>query len=245
MNAYDEFAKRSDWKPGQKLQLWLNYRYLITLQKVINLSEVNNILEIGVGRGNFASAIIKNTHISYEGVEPSEALQRVVKSSFENLQIYDCSLPHVFQNINKKFDLVILIHTIEHAQNGYEARLWLEDAANCVAENGYLVIISPEILSFKEYFWDIDWSHCFPTSKQNLVQLGKDIGLIDYFAGHMNLGGISKVRKFFAKIIDLMFPTKLIDSIFMPIFNRKIGSGFKVAQIWDVCFIVFKMNTNE
>jgi SAM-dependent methyltransferase len=240
---YDEFLARNSWKYGDCLQKWISKRIIKELIRVGKITpNRTNVLEVGSGLGSLAAEIQKCEFLSYTAIEPNRRLAERTRRVFPGAEVYEVALPKVPIGLDDKFDVIICVHVIEHALNGYEAREWLKALNSLLNENGKIFIISPDIKDFKSYFWDIDWSHCFPTSKENLKQIFNDLGMKVMFSGNFKLGSVKSVANLIGTCINIVLPTRLLNSLGYAVANRPLGSGVKTALIWAATFVVAEKN---
>lgn len=131
-----------------------------------------HILEVGPAFGYFAAACRKRG-LKYSGIEMNEAqAERLRAKGFD----VGCSCIPPFPPDGKDIHLIWISHVLEHAQSPLEAREMVLAAFNRLPPNGYLVVISPDFLSWKMNFWDADWSHGYPTTLQRVSQLFTEAG---------------------------------------------------------------------
>jgi SAM-dependent methyltransferase len=236
---YSEFADRSSWRGGTILRRIVDRRMIRTLVRFNSEFGIGrDFLEIGTGTGNFAKELIDSGHFNYRGVEPNQNLANISKSKTS----WDCitveSLPNVSSQINGWADICASFQVLEHASDGYEASTWVSDMARCLKPNGLLVVVSPDIRSFKLDFWNIDWSHCFPTTPANVSQLFVDNGLEVITASTIRAGSSGYLRSLLSQLITLLMPTRLIDSFGYCSVGRAIGTGLKVGYLYANTFVI-------
>jgi SAM-dependent methyltransferase len=198
------------------------------------------LLEIGTGVGHFANVCSNRDNIQYIGIEPALALVEQAKMANPLGRFFSDSLPNLENIHSESADIVVLIHVIEHAESAYQARLWLTEIQRVLRPGGRVLIISPELLDFKNYFWDIDWSHCYPTTLRNLSQLVADLDFQVINGRYFVLAGTSFLHVVLGKIFSKLFPTSLIDLISNVFIKRRLGTGFQVALLWRSIYLVLK-----
>jgi 2-polyprenyl-3-methyl-5-hydroxy-6-metoxy-1,4-benzoquinol methylase len=243
---YDEYLKRRNWKAGSILQNWFNKRLLLKVSSDLNRDIAScSILEVGSGTGELASVAAQLGVTTYSAIEPNPHLAEITRSKFPGAVVFENYLPEIPIQLQKSFDLVIAVHVIEHARNGYEARDWINSLWETVAENGVLVIVSPNSLDFKMYFWDIDWSHAFPTTVNNLSQIYKDLSIPIIRAKVMRLGRTNGFSNFLGFLISNLIFTRFANLISRSIINRELGTGIQAGALWGVTYVVGQKNYGD
>ena len=240
--SYDEFVSRTDWRPGQILAKWSARRILkIAITKTQLDLTSTQMLEIGVGRGWLAYEARKFGIKSFVGIEPNRALASICRANVPDVEVLEVSLPAIPDRLNESMDLVIACHVIEHAPNGYEARAWLSSIVGSVKKGGFVVVVCPDVRDFKHYFWDIDWSHSFPTTTSNLVQIFEDLECEIVLARQFRLGSVNSVVTSFGFFVNAIIPTRMIDFLGTVIFNKRLGRGLKAAMFWSCSYIIVRV----
>jgi SAM-dependent methyltransferase len=214
------------------------------MKEIIDVADLEvaicDVLEIGCGTGTLARQIVERGFRSYSAFEPNSMLASITRESVNKAKVYEIALPNVPKGIKSSFDLIICVHVIEHAKNGYEAREWIASLKPLLKENGILVIISPEISEYKGYFWEIDWSHCFPTSKENLKQIALDLEYKVDFSRSFKLGSTKHLATFVGSFFSFLIPTKLLNLLGNYFIGRPLGTGLKAALLWGATFVVVR-----
>lgn len=238
---YDEYSKRKSWKLGIPLQHWVSRTIA---KQILNFYpeglSVLKIVEVGSGTGTLGVELRKLGLYHYFAIEPNIALAKQTLNANTDAKIYNTSLPSIPLELKNSLDAVICVHVIEHAENGYQARDWIAACAEMLKPSGKIFIISPDIGDYKTFFWEIDWSHCFPTSIENLSQIFEDLNLCILAKTRIRLGRTSLLPNLIAILINLLLPTKLLNVVGNALFNRPIGTGLKAAVFWGNTFVVAK-----
>jgi SAM-dependent methyltransferase len=242
--VYDEFADRTTWGPGTAVQKWFIRRVLTSTLKATgqDIAEIE-ILEIGTGMGHFAEVAVTEGVKRYVGVEPNQVLRESAQKSAGNFEVLAGGLPNLPEQTRGKFDLVTLTHVFEHANSGYEAREWADALLDTLKPGGFVVVISPDVLDYKGYFWATDWSHAFPTSAENVRQIFADTGGDVKVAKRMRFGTINPFVTSLAFLASKVWPTKLANLVSRSLLGRELGTSVQVAFFWGLAFVVTQKPT--
>ena len=107
----------------------------ISLIKTIKFLNINNLIDIGCGAGYLLSALKK--YKSFGVDNNSLALKQTSKYS----KIFNKDLNKKNLNINKKFDLVICYHVMEHLKSPENL---MNNIIKITKKNGYLIVGTPD-----------------------------------------------------------------------------------------------------
>jgi SAM-dependent methyltransferase len=125
------------------------------------------LLEIGSGQGNFAQEC-ERRKIQYFGIEPEKNLARKLKE--KGLIVKETSVPPIpFEN--ESFDIVSHFHVLEHMENSRQAYYFISECRRVLKKEGFLIFRCPNLLNWGVDFWDVDYTHNFPTSPTRIKQL--------------------------------------------------------------------------
>lgn len=130
-------------------------------------------LEIGAGHGKFATFLI-DKGIDYYGIEPNHPLACALLK--RNIRVKECSVPPIPYPPDT-FDVIVHSHVLEHIESSKLAYEFMQSCAETLKKGGRLIFRCPNILTWGMYFWDVDYTHCFPTSPVRVKQLIYDAGL--------------------------------------------------------------------
>lgn len=243
MGQYDEYLVRSKWDYSEWAHR-LVARNLVKLTfKICNLEpEKAGVLEIGTGTGRIAAEFLKLKTKQFLAIEPTTALREHVESSL-GITVFPDALPNL-TSLKIDSDIVFSLHVLEHAPTYHDARSWVKEMARVTKPGGFVVIAAPNILDFKEAFWDSDWSHGYPTSPNRVRQLVDDIGLEVKLADSVHVGLKGRLASTLCHLISVVLPTRLFDRIGMTLVRRPLGTGLKIALIWGLTFVVAQKPVN-
>ena len=238
-DAYSEFSERNSWGPGQPLQRWFSRRILKEFVRVTSVTPASTaLLEVGCGLGNTGIAAQEMGFRAYTAVEPNPLLAHVARERVAPDLVIEARLPELIPDLRNSADVAMAVHVVEHATSGYEAREWVAGLADAVRVDGYVLVVSPDVRDFKTSFWDLDWSHGFPTTVNNLSQIVTDLDLKIVCAGRLRMGTLRAVPSSMAFVIAFLLPTRMLDAISRKLVGRNLASGFKTTALWGVAFIV-------
>ena len=233
---YESHLTRIKDRPGEKLQVQLSRRFLDKLP--ISKSKEKNqnscrVLEIGPGSGRVAELLLKSGFL-YEAIEPTPIMRSNLISAsrgYTNMgKVWPNQMPEFDPEQFSKYDYVLAFHVLEHMRDQYEAREFISSCFKMLKPNGHILIVSPDYRDYKNLFYEIDWSHGFPTSVERVRSLLVDIGFADIVSEGSRAGTTSHFFKACLFILDRILPLSILDLIFLKSSgHRLLASGFSVG----------------
>ena len=100
-------------------------------------------------------------------------------------------LPNI--HMEEKFNLIFVGYVIEHLNNGITLYEAIANLKSLLEEDGILVLLFPDAMKLGMEFYNIDYTHSFPTTKRNVNQAVIDNGM--YVKKAIDLCGILYTRK--------------------------------------------------
>lgn len=159
------------------------------------------ILEIGPGRGEFASEFLQAGYVNYSIVEPDDTL-RAICESLPVKTAYSTTIPP-FPVASGTQDLVIMCDVFEHMNDTKMATDVIAEMKRVLKPNGLVLILSPDYLQWKEEFYNCDFSHSNPTTVRRTSQMFSNAGIETVKYGYhynflsgvigMTVGGLVKL----------------------------------------------------
>lgn len=170
MKFYDSFFENKHSIFFQKLLLKFNKNILDVIIKSFDEKETISILEIGPGKGYFYKSCIEyGLKIDYSAIDRNEK----ILNSLGIKNKYLSEIPK-FPKINKKFDIIYVSYVVEHLNNGKDVFSFVKNCNNLLKKGGKLVLFVPDAMKLSMEFWNIDYTHIFPTTRRNLLMVLKE-----------------------------------------------------------------------
>lgn len=186
------------------------------------------VLEIGPGHGYFAE-VCRDRNLDYRYCDTSPSVHRkMIELGFEG----ELGLVGEVADRLGEFDLIWMSHVLEHSPTWLDAREMVDCSRKLLSECGALVVISPDLLSWGDEFWNVDWSHGYPTTIRNVSQLLSDVGFSDILAKHHRNGSTDLLQRAFMAVLSCI-PHHIVDRILTP-GRHDLGDGMMYS--WKVVF---------
>ena len=238
-DLYSNYAKRVPHPRSQRfIRIW--HKKLADRVLAVTPSS-RSWLEIGPGHGYIAEYVVKSD-ITYQFVDNSEAIfNELINKGYRGHLGLVNTLP-----IDETFDVVYLSHVLEHCPTWSDAREMLIACRRLLSPGGSIAIVSPDILSWKNEFWNVDHTHGYPTSLRNVCQLLDDVGLKVTSAYHHRNGRNDLLTRALFTILSLV-PHRIIDRIISPQ-RAKIADGptysWKAIFGWRQIFVTAQIDSH-
>lgn len=224
--------------------VFLNNSHTTKQEKILiryNLSVVNSIvgrvksskkkidlLELGVGKGYFAQACreyneTSETEIKYSAFDRNKEMLRQLTKSDKTIKTYSGELPKLIIK-NKKFDIIYCAFVVEHLKNGLEVYDLINNMKKLLNDGGLIVLFTPNALSQKFEFYNIDYTHQYPTTARNVTMAFRDCSIDDVKVTKINglctyKGFENQALRIVHKAIFSLYSYRLFAMIARPIYR--------------------------
>lgn len=218
MAYFDHFATGTSTGIGDWLTVHAieeQFRFLTSHLPVEGKPE---ILEIGPGHGEFAARLMKGGYGNYDVVEPNASL-RAKLEALGARRAKSYLIPRL-EEADASYDAIVVCDVFEHLNDAREAQHFVAEARRVLRDGGILFILSPDLMDWKEDFYNCDFSHSNPTTVRRTHEIFMNEGFATVahsysYSGFRGLTGFLlsravKAATFWASGEDLDFkPYKL------------------------------------
>jgi SAM-dependent methyltransferase len=130
------------------------------------------MLEIGPGQGTLAALAVE-AGWQYSAVEPSAILAEQLRA--RGLSVIEAFTPPL-PAADASVDVIYADQVLEHMSGIDAARALTAEARRALTAGGVFFVVVPDYLKERGFFWDIDYTHNFPTTERRVRQLLYDGG---------------------------------------------------------------------
>jgi SAM-dependent methyltransferase len=229
------FSHRRPSGFGMRVLSSWHARMLALVMRIVPDLRSRRVIEVGAGWGFFASAC-RERGIAYEGIELDE--QQAAALREQGFAVSAAAIPP-FPN-GEPVQLVWMSHVLEHARDYLHAMQMVRAAFDRLDPNGHLVILGPDVLAWKEEFWNCDWSHGYPTSRRRVEQLLTEAGF-EITTSRSHVATFDNV--FVVAVLAALFrlvPYNLIDGLLMRTIGRPLAYSFMGVYGWKQILVLGK-----
>lgn len=169
MAFYDIFVRHKHPEFLQRLMVGLNRNVLRHMRKALGPSAGPlRILEIGPGKGYFYKVCVEAGDIEYFALDRNEAVLNSLEGLAPDRKLRG-EVPHL-PVLGAAFDVIYAAFVVEHLANGGQAQYELiQWAKSQLRPGGLLVLQVPDAEKLGMEFWNIDYTHTFPTTKRSIA----------------------------------------------------------------------------
>jgi len=146
-----------DWLTARAIELQFAF-----LSRHLPHGRSVDILEIGPGHGEFAARIMSAGLGNYDVVEPNATLR--AKLNALGVRHAKSYLIPDLEEADESYDAIIMCDVFEHLNDSREAHRFVSEAKRVLRKGGILFILSPDVMDWKEDFYNCDFSHSNPTT---------------------------------------------------------------------------------
>lgn len=217
MAYFDHFAGGKGTAIGDWLTRHAIERQYRFLSAHLPAERAPEVLEIGPGHGEFADRLLAGGYSNYDIVEPNESMRTKLAARVRRTKSY--LIPRL-EEADASYDAILVCDVFEHLNDAREAQAFVGEARRVLRPGGILFILSPDLMDWKEDFYNCDFSHSNPTTVRRTHEMfiNADLDTVAYeysysgFTGPVGylLNRVVKTATFWASGEDLDFkPYKL------------------------------------
>jgi SAM-dependent methyltransferase len=227
MAYYDNFYLHEHPHWAQKLLVYFNRQILsFLLSFFIPSKKQISLLEVGPGKGYFYRACRNSSRVEYSCVDQN----RLILDHLPEDQAFQQTVPPL-PDMNRKFDIIYSAYLIEHLNGGKEVYEFAESCAKHLQPNGLLVLLAPDCLAQKLEFWNMDYTHTYPTTARNVSMILRENRFS--ILGIHPINGLLTVPKFHRRTVYW-----ILKSIFFlysyRFFQGLLGWTLKTSKLYEL-----------
>lgn len=194
MAAYDIFLKNTHTDKIARLMIKNNIRLINYLSNTFFQTRRKlAVMEIGPGKGYFKEAIFRvgggKYKYEYFAVDRNQNILNHLNIASDHTKVAE--LPDIVTD--KKFDIIFAGYVIEHLTCGMALYQAISNLRSLLKDDGILVLQFPDSMKLGMEFYNIDYTHTFPTTKRNVNQAVLDNSM--YVVKSIDLCGILYTKK--------------------------------------------------
>lgn len=130
------------------------------------------MVEVGPGHGTLAEQAVE-AGWQHTAIEASPILIKVLRE--KGLRVIESWAPPI-PVPDASADVVYADQVLEHMSGIDAARAFTAEALRALRPDGVLFVVVPDYLKERTFFWDVDYTHNFVTTKRRVKQLFNDGG---------------------------------------------------------------------
>lgn len=131
------------------------------------------VLEVGPGVGSLVDPIRAHGW-TYRAIEASPALAQALRD--RGVDVTEAWVPP-FPVADASCDVLYADQVLEHMSGIDGARAFVSEILRVLRPGGVALIVVPDYLKERTFFWDVDYTHNFVTTERRVRQLLGDHGL--------------------------------------------------------------------
>ncbi|MFH0907578.1 MAG: class I SAM-dependent methyltransferase [bacterium] len=158
----------------QRMERYRQDRIVDFATRHLNTSPGVRAVEVGVGIGLFAEAC-KARGWNYTGVDRNQKMLDLLGTSFTVVNAEVPPMPAALAP--GSFDLAYSSFVVEHLADGTKAFEFVSELERMVKPDGLIVLVVPDALSLGLEFWNLDYTHRYPTAERNMTHILLEAGL--------------------------------------------------------------------
>lgn len=232
-NFYSEYyTRRKPLSFGLSLIRGYHRRLFNIASEQIPYFNLRKVMEVGAGFGHIAR-LCREHGISYCGIELNP-------QQTENLRVGGFNVCCGKRIGGGVFGVVWLSHVLEHCVDSGEARELISNIYGSLREGGCVFVVCPDLLHWNNYFFDVDWSHNYPTTLRRVNQLLIDCGFSVGYSKHFIWGSTNPLIVFFGGVLSRLIPFGFLDLFFVRVFGRPLCYSFMTLFGWRQIILIGK-----
>jgi SAM-dependent methyltransferase len=207
---YDLFVSQQHPPVIRRLMCALNSHIVRFLKASVGprtTGEKLTVLEVGPGKGYFYSACVSDGEIEYFALDRNEKILQGLDGLVDSHKFYG-EVPNL-PEISVKLDVIYAAFVLEHLPKGGESQFeFVQWAKQHLKPGGIIAFQVPDAEKLGMEFWNIDYTHTFPTTKRSVAHALYDNLIYDVQVHEVN--GLLTHRFFTNRWLTLLIRVLLV-----------------------------------
>lgn len=245
---YNVFLNNNHSNKQEKILIDFNLNVVEYITKHFDAGEKKRIelLELGVGKGYFAQACMlynqkSDVKIRYSAFDRNIDMLKNLSKISKSIDTHRGELPGLAIK-GKKYDIVYCAFVVEHLRNGLEVYELINNIKKHLNDGGLIVFFTPNALAQGFEFYNIDYTHTFPTTSRNVTMAFNDCSITDVEV--LKINGLCTYKGFqnsivrrFHKLVFKLYSYRLFSYIAAPFYKVPL---YSLSNFFYRVFCLFK-----
>jgi len=229
---YNVFLNNNHTTKQEKMLISYNLNVINSILKRLKSNKKKiDLLELGVGKGYFAQACREynetgEIEIKYSAFDRNKEMLRQLTESDKTIRTYSGELPKLTIK-NKKFDIIYCAFVVEHLKNGLEVYDLINNMKKLLNDGGLMVLFTPNALSQRFEFYNIDYTHQYPTTARNVTMAFKDCNIEEVKVTKINglctyKGFENQILRVTHKVLFSLYSYRLFSAVLQPFYRTPL-----------------------
>jgi SAM-dependent methyltransferase len=239
MSYYDTFQALEHPGWAQRFLLWCNggvVRQLLALSG----KPRPRVLEIGPGKGYFFRAWRgRCPEAHYVALDENPKMLERLGAE----HVVQARIPQL-PEFSDTFDIVYASYVVEHLADGRALYEFLCACRRVLAPGGHVVLFAPDCMKQRMEFWNVDYTHSYPTTKRNVTLALLDAGFSQVrthdVSGQLTYPRFTSRTLYLCSRAVLFYRYRLFNALCFPLYR---SSTADVDNIWYRFYCLAKQPT--
>jgi hypothetical protein len=204
-----------------------------------------NFGEAGTGVGRLYSAL-RVYDVTYYGFEPNSEFFRFTQNRFQDpkFRLLNIRIEDVGEEYHGQLDGFFFVHVLEHAKHSYEALDWVKLAKSLIKPSGSLIVKGPHFPSYRWRFFDMDMSHNFVTTLNNVTEILLEAGFTEVRSTLTSgIGGNSYFMSNLTSILAKILPEELLNRLLKSILKKENYASNLITALFRLDYVIVGKKT--
>lgn len=224
MAYYDNFVRHAHPRWAKRLLVRFNRQVLGYILRGFPGRKKLSVLEIGPGKGYFyeATRSVRGERMEYFCCDQNA----VALKQFPTESAFQASVPPLPET-GRSFDIIYAAYVIEHLANGKQVYDLVQSCRENLNSGGVLVLLAPDSRSQGFEFWNMDYTHSYPTTMRNVAMILRENGFSEIsilpINGLLAVPGFERWPVYQAiRVFFFLYDYRVFQALFGWVFRKRV-----------------------